>query len=88
MKSFLLKISSPDGNVFEDQVVSVSLRGTEGDFAVLAGHTPFVTGIKPCDIHIDVDGEKSLVGHADGGLLTVGKENTTLLSSTFKWVKD
>ena len=47
MKTFKLTISSPEGDVFSDDITKISLRGTEGDFAIMAGHVPFVTTIKP-----------------------------------------
>ena len=49
MKAFALKISTPEGDVFSGEVLSVSVRGAEGDLAVMAGHIPFVSPIKPCD---------------------------------------
>ena len=80
MKTFRLVISSPDGNVFSDNVLSVSLRGIEGELAVMAGHIPFITVIKPCTYKITMaDGEEK-TGHTEGGLLTVSKEKTTYLS--------
>ena len=44
MKSFRLTISSPDGNCFDGDAVFLSLRGSEGDLAVMAGHIPFISG--------------------------------------------
>ena len=34
MKSFLLKISSPEGDIFNGEVTKISVRGTEGELAV------------------------------------------------------
>ena len=84
MKTFRLIISSPDGSIFDGQAVCISTRGAMGDFAIMAGHAPFVTTIKAgkCKIELE-DGEKN--GVTDGGILTVSKENVTLLSSSFKW---
>lgn len=85
MSTFRLKISSPDGNVFDGEAAMITLRGSEGDLAVMAGHVPFVTAVKSgeCKITLDDDSEKK--GSTDGGLLTVSKDCVTLLSSSFKW---
>ena len=85
MKTFTLKISSPDGEVFSGDAVSISLRGAEGDLAVLADHIPFVTSIKPgkCKIEL-LDGEEKN-GAIDGGLLTVSEDCVTVLSGSFSW---
>ena len=86
MKTFTLTISSPDGTVFSDEVVKISLRGMEGDLAVMAGHTHFVTAVKPCDCFVELAEGETKKGFTDGGILTVSAEGTTLLSGSFTWV--
>lgn len=85
MKSFRLIISSPDGNLFDGEAQMLSLRGAEGDLAVLAGHIPFITSVKPgkCKVVLP-DGEERL-GSAESGLLTVSDDAVTLLSGSFCW---
>lgn len=85
MNTYQLKIASPDGTLFHGEAVSLSLRGTEGDLAVMAGHIPFVTGVRPCECRLVLPDETVMVGHTDGGLLTVGAEETILLSGSFQW---
>ena len=46
MKTFRLIIASPDGNIFDSEAVNLSLRGAEGDLAIMANHAPFVTSVK------------------------------------------
>ena len=59
MKTFLLRITSPEGDLFCENVYSVSVRGTEGELAIMAGHVPFVTYVLPCECKIELeDGEK------------------------------
>lgn len=83
MNTFLLTVASPDGNAFQGEAVSLSVRGAAGDLMVMAGHIPFVTTVKAgrCTIELP-DGER-LDGKLDGGILTVGAENVTLLSGSF-----
>ena len=80
MNTFKLVISSPDGNVFSGDVLSISLRGIEGELAVMAGHIPFITVIKPCNYRIEMPDGEEKTGHTEGGILTVSKEKTTYLS--------
>ncbi len=47
MNTFPLTVASPDGNLFHGEAVQLTLRGSEGDLAVLAGHIPFITAVKP-----------------------------------------
>lgn len=85
MNTFLLTISTPAGNCFSQQVESLSLRGSEGDLAVMAGHVPFVTAVKAGRCVIVTNEGDERYAHTEGGLLTVGKEQTTLLSDSFQW---
>ena len=85
MRTFLLKISSPNGDVFSDNVISISVRGTEGDLAVLAGHIPFVSYVQPCDIKIVMEDSSEKLGMVGGGVLVVSPEKTILLSGDFNW---
>lgn len=80
MNTFKFIVSTPDGNLYEGDVVSVFLRGAEGDLAIMAGHTPFVTSVKPCDCRIDgADSEKKVIS-VERGLLSVTNQDVTLMS--------
>ena len=46
MKKFRLQIAAPDGMRYDGDAVQISVRGIEGDLAVLAGHIPFVTALR------------------------------------------
>ena len=85
MNGFRLTVASPNGNIFDEEVVMLSVRGTEGELAIMAGHVPFVTSVKsaPCKIWIDDDTAKE--ASLDGGLLTVDKSGATLIAGSFKF---
>lgn len=85
MSTFHLTVTSPDGNLFDGDAVSVSLRGADGNLAILAGHTPFITSVKPCDCKIELEDGSIRTGHTEGGLLAVSAGKTTLLSGSFHW---
>ncbi len=85
MSTYHLIVSSPDGNVFDGEVSALYVRGVGGDLAVLKGHIPFVTSLKPCICRFTrADGE-TVSAHTNGGLLTVGQDVVTLLSDSFTW---
>lgn len=85
MKTFTLKISSPEGNLFCGEAVKLSLRASEGDLAVMAGHIPFISSVKPCDCKIELEDGSEKIGTTDGGLLNVGLDKVMLLSGSFRW---
>ena len=45
MKTFPLRIGTPDGLLFEGEAVRVVCRGITGDFAILAGHSNYCTAL-------------------------------------------
>lgn len=85
MSTYKLIISTPDGSVFDDKAEILIVRGTEGELAIMAGHIPFITAVKPgeCKIVLPDDSEKT--AQIGGGILTVQNDKTTLLCSDFKW---
>ncbi len=87
MKTFELKISSPDGDLFSGEAVNLSLRGTLGDLAVMAGHTPLMTAVKAGEFRVTLLDDTEKVGKTTGGLLTVSKERTTFLSDGLTWTE-
>lgn len=86
MKPFSLTISSPDGAIFSGNVTCISLRGSEGDLAVMAGHTPFVTSVVPCECKVTLEDDTEKTGKTDGGILTVSSETVVFLSGSFTWL--
>lgn len=85
MRTFTLTVASPDGNAFSGDVASVILRGAAGDLMIMAGHIPFVTSVKPCDVRVGLEDGSERVGHTDGGILSVDANGATILSGSFKW---
>lgn len=87
MKTFPLKVSSPEGDLFSGDAVMLSLRGTEGELAVMAGHIPFVSSVVPCECKISFEDGDEKVAKTDGGILTVSADKVLLLSGKFEWVE-
>ncbi len=85
MKSFMLIVSTPQGEMFHEPAVKLSLRGAMGDLAIMAGHTPLVTTVQQGQCRIELESGEEKAGQTEGGILTVGKENVTLLSGCFEW---
>lgn len=85
MNTYKLRIASPDGSFFDGDAVALMLRGTCGDLAILAGHIPFVTAVKPGKVRLTLPDGSERQGQTEGGILTVTKSETTLLSGSFSW---
>ena len=85
MKTFKFVISTPDGNFYNGDIVKLSLRGEEGDLAIMANHTPFVTSVKPCRAHIEFEDGTEKFFNLERGLLSVADNKATLMSGSVKW---
>ena len=86
MNTFKLKISSPDGDIYNGDVIKISLRGTEGELAIMSGHIPFATYVVPCEVKLDIDENTIKSAKIDGGILNVSSDSAILLSGTFEWI--
>ena len=85
MKTYQLTVSTPDGHVYDGNVVALFLRGAEGDLAVMAGHIPFATVVQAGKCKIETDDGEFKTANIGSGILTVGDEKTILLSGEFEW---
>jgi len=88
MKEYRLKISTPDGSVFDGEAVKLDVRGIEGELAVMAGHVPFMTAVKPGSCRLLFADGSERTGELDGGLLSVGSSEVTLLAAKFRWAEE
>ena len=84
MNKYQLRIATPDGSAYSGEAEMIALRGMEGDLAVLAGHIPFITAVRPGVCRV-INGDDAREGEISGGMLCVGREQVTLLADTFHW---
>ena len=84
MNTFRLIVSTPDGASFEGSAEALFVRGSEGDLAILAGHIPFVTGVKEGVCRIKPEDGAEISAEIKGGLLSVSEGGSAvLLTSSF-----
>lgn len=80
METLKLEVVTPEGQIFSQDVKTVTLPGSEGEFGVLPGHASVVSLLKAGVIDIElVDGRHEVVainwGHAN-----VDEEKVTVLA--------
>ena len=87
MRSFTLKIMTPDGVKFSGECESLLVRTSEGDVELLAGHTDLIATVGVGRVRIRSDkGER--FGAIQGGTLTVLSGVVTLLPITFEFADE
>lgn len=88
MKSFQLKIVTPDGTAFSGEAQSLLVRTDDGDIEILAGHADFLATLGIGRVRIKLpDGEDRLASSA-GGFITVTSGKVSLAATTFEFSDD
>ena len=79
--TFHFDLVSPEKIAFSGEVEQVDVPGAEGDFGVMAGHSPLVATLRPGIMTVTVGGkhEKIIVL---GGLAEISDKGLTVLADT------
>ena len=77
-ENFLLEIVTPYRKLLSKEVEELTAPGAEGEFGVLAGHTPFLTILKPGEFSFKKGSELVHIA-VSGGYAEVLPDKTTIL---------
>lgn len=88
MKTFPLRIGTPDGLLFEGDVERVVCRGITGDLAILAGHCNFCTALGMGEAHVILEDGSQKEAACIGGMLSVMNGTCRVLATTWEWKED
>ncbi len=61
-----LEVVTPEKVLVSREVDTVVAPGTEGEFGILPGHIPFLSGIIPGEMRYEADGKKEFLAVAEG----------------------
>jgi len=87
MRTFPLRIVTPDGLFYDGPAEKLTLRTAAGELGILAGHTDLVTALGMGAASVTVDGQKRMAA-CIGGLLNVSRGSVTVVATTFEWQED
>lgn len=88
MKTFPLRIGTPDGLLFEGNVERVMCRAMTGDLAILAGHCNFCTALGMGEAHVILEDGSKKEAACIGGMLSVMNGTCRVLATTWEWKED
>ena len=88
MRTFPLRIGTPDGLLFEGEVQRIVCRSITGDLAILAGHCNYCTALGMGEAHVILEDGTSRSAACIGGMLTVMDGSCSLLATTWEWKED
>lgn len=85
MTAYKLKIVTPDGVIFDDEVQSLLVKSDDGTVEILAGHIDYIASLSIGEARVILKDGNKRYGALSGGFLTVSRECVTLLPITFEW---
>ncbi len=88
MKTFPLRIGTPDGLLFQDQVERVVVRTITGDLAILAGHCNYCTALGMGEAHVVLEDGTVKEAACIGGMLSVMNGTCRIMATTWEWKED
>ncbi len=80
MSKFKLEILTPDGEIFNGDVSSVTLPGEEGEFGVLPEHASLMTQLKTGVVDIELEDKKTESILIDWGFAQVDEKKVIVLA--------
>ena len=79
MDKFKLEILTPNGEIFNDEAVSVVLPGKEGEFGVLADHASLTTLLEAGVVDVEKEDKSVESIVIDWGVAQVSEEKVVIL---------
>ncbi|WP_457747218.1 ATP synthase F1 subunit epsilon [Sulfurimonas sp.] len=79
MDKFKLEILTPNGEIFNDDVVGVVLPGSEGEFGVLAGHASLTTLLEAGVVDVEKEDKSVESIVINWGVVQVDEEKVIIL---------
>ena len=80
--NILLEVVTPEKIVISEPARSVTAPGSEGEFGVLIGHTPFLTTLKMGTLHYKDEKGKDRAVFINGGFVETLPDKVTVLAET------
>lgn len=79
-KPFYAQLLTPEGALFEGDVIGVKVPGTSGSFEMLHNHAPLVSSLGIGKIEIDKKDGSSLVYAVSGGFVEISDNHCIILA--------
>ena len=88
MKTFPLRIGTPDGLLFEGEAEGIVCRTITGDLAILAGHSNFCTALGMGHAHVALPDGTTREAACIGGMLSMMNGTCRVMATTWEWKED
>ncbi|MBO5838179.1 MAG: ATP synthase F1 subunit epsilon [Bacteroidales bacterium] len=75
-----LNIITPEDTLYEGEVKSVQLQGTDGKFQLLNNHAPIISALAKGKIKITDNNDQTIEYEINGGLVEMSKNKIQILA--------
>jgi len=79
-----LEIITPNSVLLTEDVETFEAPGVDGEFQILPGHTPYLTGLRIGSVSYSIAGEKKHIS-ISGGFCEVQADKTVILAHTAEY---
>ena len=87
MSTFHLRISTPDGLLFDGDVERLRVRVIEGDICLLAHHADYVSAVGAGEAAIVTNDGQTRTAACIGGMVSMINNEANLIATTFEWAE-
>lgn len=88
MRNFKLKIITPEKTFFEGAALQLTVRTTEGNVGILAGHINYTALLPSGPMRVKFENGESRDAAVASGVVTVNKGEAILLASAVEWADE
>ena len=88
MSTFHLKISTPDGLLFDGEVERIRARMIDGDVCLLAHHADYVSAVGAGEAAIALPDGQVKRAACIGGMLSMMNGTCRVMATTWEWKED
>jgi len=83
-----IQVVTPDKIVVDDEANIVMAPGSDGEFGVLSGHTPFLTGLQVGTVHYRDENNQEQFIFVNGGFAETLPDKVTILAESAERRRD
>ena len=87
MSTFHLKITTPDGLLFDGEVARLRVRMIDGDVCLMAHHVDYVSAVGVGKAALTMEDGQTRTAACIGGMLSMIRNEASLIATTFEWAE-
>ena len=88
MKSFSLRIVTPDGEIYNGEAQSITVKALDGDAQILAGHADYFSPLNGGRVKLVLADNEHREASSSGGFISVKSGSVEVVFTTFEYAEN